>query len=410
MTDLSVTNAFHVTFRPCGSSCNLHCDYRVCSGTTDLCPKDDPHMTEEVVESCMRQVLEAGRDTQVDISWRGGEPALMGLEFFRLSVQLQKAYQKPEARIENRFQTNGTLIDDEWCEFFHMHDFHIDLSMAGPRELHDISSKDGNGRGTFHQVFETARKLKEYEIRHTILCTVNRMNGRSPLPVYHFFRDELKAGSILFIPYIVCIGDRCPQRDPVTEQSVRPHQWGHFLMEIFDEWVGKDVEGISILNFDSILARRLGRNGPICSFWPDCGKSLTIEYNGDVYSCTRSKDPGRYLGNVLVAPLKDLVASERHCTLGDAKRNALPRTCTECSFLSVCNGGCPGNRFSSHPQGESGLNYLCAGEKAFFRHSDRAVGIMADLIRQGQPVSHIMYVPAQTAAEPGSARNSTSLM
>lgn len=403
MTDLPVHSSFHIALRPSGSACNLRCEYCYFPKNEHLSTMSDSFMPEEVHESCIRQLLEASRTPLVNISWQGGEPALMGLAFFKNAIELQTKYRRPGTRIENIFYTNGTLLNDQWCEFFHANDFLVNLSMDGPRDLQDFYRRNKHGRGTFHKVFKTAGLLQKYQVNYSIICMVNRMNGRYPIHVYRFFRDEVKARQILFIPLVERDSDSgCQQGSSVTSRSVRPHQWGRFLVEIFDEWVKQDVDKISVRNFNDVLTRRLGLAGSICTLRPTCGRGMTFDYNGDVYPCSRFVEPGHCLGNILTIPLKDLSASEKQIKFGNDKLETLPGSCRECAFLSLCNGGCPKDRLVALPHDKTyGLNYLCAGYKAFFRHSGPAMETMTELTRQGRPVSHVMSAPVETAKEPG---------
>ena len=391
-----VPPAFHVMAKPTGSACNLNCDYCFFLKKEALYPGSSFRMPDEVHEAYVRQLLEAHQVPQVTIAWQGGEPTLMGLDFFRRSVELQKKYQKPGTRIENTFQTNGILLDDEWCRFFHDNGFLIGLSLDGPKELHDVHRKDKGGHGTFDRVLAAARRLQAHRVEFNILCTVNSDNSRRPLDVYRFFRDELGARYIQFIPIVERDNDSGYQEgQKVTDRSVTPEEFGRFLIAIFDEWVSKDVGETFVLNFDGALAGWLDMAGTVCIFGPTCGLGLALEHNGDLYSCDHFVEPKFLLGNILETPLIDLVASEQQLKFGRDKKDTLPRSCRECEFLRVCHGECPKNRFVEAPGGEPGLNYLCAGYKAFFKHADKAMRIMADLLRRDRPASEVMAILRQ---------------
>ena len=244
--------------KPTGSACNLRCDYCFFLRKEKLYPGSDFRMSDEVHEAYIRQLLEAHQVSQATVAWQGGEPTLMGLDFFRRSMELQKRFAKPGTQIENTFQTNGILLNDEWCRLFHENKFLIGLSMDGPKELHDFYRKDQGGHGTFDRVMRAARLLQKHKVEFNILCTVNSRNGSHPLEVYRFFRDELKTDYIQFIPIVERIdedGEAGFQRgNKVTDRSVRPEQWGPFLMKIFDEWVKRDVGRTFVANFDGALA------------------------------------------------------------------------------------------------------------------------------------------------------------
>ncbi len=384
-------HAFHVIAKPAGSACNLHCDYCFFLKKEKLYPGSNFRMSDKVHEAYIRQLFEAHQVPQVTVAWQGGEPTLMGLDFFKRSVELQKHCAKPGTLVENTFQTNGILLDDDWCRFFHENKFLIGLSMDGPEELHDFYRKDTGGHGTFHRVMKAARLLQKHRVEFNILCTVNSKNGSHPLEVYRFFRDELKGQYIQFIPIVERDNESGFQEgNRVTDRSVQPDRWGNFLIKIFDEWVKRDVGQTFVINFDGALAGWLGRAGTVCIFGPTCGQAVALEHNGDLYSCDHFVEPDYFLGNILKTPVIELVSSEKQRKFGQDKRDSLPQFCRKCDFLFACNGECPKNRFIETPDGEAGLNYLCEGFKAFFKHSDRAMKVMAGLLRRGRQAEEVM--------------------
>ena len=385
--------AFHIMAKPVGSRCNLACDYCFYLRKMELYPESTFRMSDEVHEAYIRQLFEAHTVPQVTVAWQGGEPTLMGLDFFRRSLEFQKKYAKPGTRIENTFQTNGILLDDEWCRFFHENNFLIGLSMDGPKELHDFYRQDMGGNGTFDRVMQAARLLQKHNVEFNILCTVNAKNADHPLDVYRFFRDELRAQYIQFIPIVERDNETGFQEgNKVTDRSVQSNQWGRFLIEIFDDWVKRDVGQMFVLNFDGALAGWLGRAGTVCIFGRTCGLGMALEHNGDLYSCDHFVEPKYFLGNILQTPMAELAVSEKQHTFGQDKGDTLPRFCQKCNFLFACNGECPKNRLIETPDGEPGLNYLCEGYRAFFIHTDHSMKIMADLIRRGKPAGEIMKV------------------
>jgi uncharacterized protein len=377
--------------KPAGAACNLSCEYCFFLKKADLYPGSDLRMSREVHDAYIAQLLEAHQVPQVTVAWQGGEPTLMGLDFFRRSVEFQQSHAKPGTRIENTFQTNGILLDDAWCRFFHENGFLIGLSLDGPRELHDAYRKDRGGHGTFDRVVRAARLLQQHRVEFNVLCTVNRKNADHPLEVYRFFRDELEVNYIQFIPIVERDNESGYQEgDRVTDRSVRPDQWGRFLIAIFDEWVKRDVGRTFVLNFDGALAGWLGAAGTVCIFGPTCGEGTALEHNGDLYSCDHFVEPKHLLGNILQTPMIELVASEKQRRFGRDKWDTLPQYCRRCAFLRVCHGECPKNRIARAPDGEPGLNYLCEGYKAFFEHADRPMKIMAGLIRRGKLAEEVM--------------------
>jgi uncharacterized protein len=320
----------------------------------------------------------------------------MGLDFFRRAVDVEKKYARPGQRIENSFQTNGILIDEEWCRFFHDHNFLIGLSLDGPRELHDAYRHDKGGHPVFDQVERAARLMQKHGVEFNILCTVNAANSRRPLEVYRYFRDDLGARYIQFIPIVERDNDTGNQEGTrVTDRTVDPGQYGRFLIEIFDEWVRRDVGTMFVQFFDGVLASYVRGYSSLCVLTPTCGEGVALEHNGDLYSCDHFVEPRHLLGNIHQTPLPELVASEAQQSFGRAKAETLPEYCRACAYLFTCHGECPKNRVLATPDGEPGLNWLCAGLKAFFAHVDRPMRIIADLLRRGQYADGIMKILAQ---------------
>ncbi|NTV01561.1 MAG: anaerobic sulfatase maturase [Chlorobiaceae bacterium] len=386
--------SFHVMAKPTGSQCNLACEYCFYLKKGDLYPESDFCMADEVHETYIRDLFEAHRVPRVTVAWQGGEPTLMGLDFFRRSIELQRKYRKPGTHIENTIQTNGTLLDEAWCRFLRSHNFLVGLSLDGPRELHDAFRKDRRGNGTFDRVIDAVRLLQKYGVEFNILCSVNSRNADYPMEVYRFFRDVLDIRYIQFIPIVERIGNAgfagsiAGQR--VTERSVRPEQWGEFLKVIFCEWVKKDVGSTYVLNFDALLSNWVGGKSPFCIFSRRCGQSMALEHNGDLYSCDHFVEPLHKLGNIMHTPMIRLASSGRQDRFGNDKSDMLPKYCRTCQFLFACNGECPKNRFAVAPDGELHLNYLCTGYKVFFKYADKPMRIMADLILRGRAASDIM--------------------
>ena len=388
--------AFHVMAKPTGARCNMACDYCFFLKKDRLYPESDFRMSDETMEAYIRQTIEGHSVPEVTIVWQGGEPTLMGLDFFRRAVAVEKKWARPGLRVENSFQTNGILIDEEWCRFFHDNNFLVGLSLDGPRDLHNAYRHDKGGRPVFGKVERAARLMQKHAVEFNILCTVNAVNSRRPLDVYRYFRDSLQARYIQFIPIVERDNETGNQEGTrVTDRTVDPGQYGRFLIEIFDEWVRRDVGIMFVLFFDGVLASYARGDSSLCVLTPTCGECVALEHNGDLYSCDHFVEPRHFLGNIRRIPLPELVASEAQRSFGRAKSDTLPKYCRECQYLFTCHGECPKNRVLTTPEGEPGLNWLCAGLKAFFAHVDRPLRTMADLLRRGRYADGIMKILAQ---------------
>jgi uncharacterized protein len=397
MTSAVIPPRIHVLAKPTGAICNLNCAYCFFLNKDRLYPGSHFRMSDAMLETYIRQLIEYHRSPQVTVSWQGGEPTLMGIDFYRRALGYQRRYKKPGMVFENTLQTNGTLLNDAWCEFFKEHNFLIGISIDGPRHLHDVYRRDKQGQPTFDQVMQGLRLLQKHGVEYNILVTVNRVNAGHPLEVYRFLRDEAGTDWIQFIPAIERLVDGqttiFQQGNTVSERSVTPRQFGHFLIAIFDEWVRHDVGKIFVQTFEAAVRNwlKLPSSG-MCVFNTTCGHGLALEHNGDLYACDHFVEPGYLLGNISKIHLQELVGSEKQRTFGGNKLETLPRTCRECEVWFACKGECPKNRFLSTPEGEPGLNYLCAGYKAFFRHIDRPLNILTKLYHLGQPAARVMDI------------------
>jgi len=387
-------SAFHLLVKPTGAVCNLDCKYCFYLSRERLYPGSRFRMADDLLETYIRQLIESHQAPEVTIAWQGGEPTLMGLDFFKLSVEYAEKYKRPGQRIVHTMQTNGTKLDDDWCAFLKEHQFLVGLSVDGPKELHDAYRVDRGGAGTFGQVMRGWRLLKKHGVDLNILCTVHAANADDPLDVYRFFRDELEAAFIQFIPIVERInpdGSLLSQKGAiVTDRSVEAEQYGRFLVEIFEEWVRRDVGRVYVQVFDAALANWVGDAPGLCVFSETCGQALALEHTGDLYSCDHFVEPKYLLGNIDQTHMIELVASNQQRRFGQDKLDALPRYCRECEVRFACHGGCPRNRFIETPVGDAGLNYLCAAYKMFFNHVDRPMRTMADLLRQGRAPAEIM--------------------
>ena len=406
--------AFHLLAKPTGAVCNLDCKYCFFLSKEMLYPGSRFRMADELLETYLKQLLESHQTPEVSVAWQGGEPTLMGLDFFKLSVAYAEKHKRPEQHVRYTIQTNGTKLDDDWCAFFKAHNFLVGLSVDGPRELHDTYRVNKGGSGTFDQVMRGLDFLEKHGVDFNILCTVHAANQDHPLEVYRFFRDELGAEFIQFIPIveratpeILPLANEGWSERPggerplytlsgslVTERSVNAEKFGQFLIAIFDEWVRRDVGQVFIQHFDTALANWVGAPGAVCVFSETCGQALAIEHNGDLYSCDHYVEPGYKLGNIKETHMIELITSPEQIKFGLDKRDTLPKYCQACEVRFACYGGCPKNRFITTPDGEPGLNYLCAGYKAFFNHVDRPMHTMANLLRQGRYADEIMQLYA----------------
>src|SRR2546425_3180326 len=394
---------FHVLSKPSGATCNLDCTYCFFLSKEKLYPNSRFRMSDETLETYIRQLLESQRAPEVTIAWQGGEPTLMGLDFFNRAVELVHTYARTGINIQHTMQTNGILLNDAWCEFFREHDFLIGLSLDGPQEMHDTYRVDKGGAPTFHKVMRAARLLQHHQVEFNILTTVNAANADHPLEVYRFLRDEVSTQFIQFIPIVERINEQgeigFQEGNQVSERSVKPEQWGTFLITIFDEWVRQDVGTVFVQMFDAALASWYGAPPALCIFAETCGNAPALEHNGDLYSCDHFVEPRYLLGNIKQKHMIELVASDQQRQFGLHKRDSLPRYCRECEVRFACHGECPKNRFIETPDGEPGLNYLCAGYKAFFKHVDHPMRIMAELLRHNRAPAEVMLILAAEEAQ-----------
>lgn len=396
-----LNTSFHMMTKPIGPICNLDCKYCFYLEKENLYPATVRWaMPPDILDSYIQQYIAAQPVEEVHFAWQGGEPTLLGVEFFRTVIALEEKYANGKS-IHNALQTNGTLIDDEWGQFLAEHKFLVGISIDGPRELHDHYRVDKGNAPTFDRVMRGLNKLKEHKVEFNTLTVVNRQNSQYPLEVYRFLK-EIGSGFMQFIP-IVERKTAEPDRDglvliqpsflrpaEVTDWSVEPHTYGTFLSRIFDEWVKKDVGRYFVQQFDVALESWLGMDASLCVFRRTCGSALAMEHTGDVYSCDHFVYPEHKLGNITETALEQLASSPQQKTFGNNKLDSLPRMCRECEVRFACNGECPKHRFLSTPDGESGLNYLCAGYKHFFKHIDPYMRFMATELRAQRPPAGIM--------------------
>ena len=414
----TLPTAFHIMTKPIGPICNLDCRYCFYLEKEDLYEKEKRkaapswQMPDDLLEIYIRQYIEAQNTSEISFAWQGGEPTLLGVRFFRRVVELQKRWANGKT-IANALQTNGTLLTDEWGEFFKKNNFLVGLSVDGPRDLHDAYRVDKAGRSSFDRVMAGLATLKKHGVDFNTLTVVSRKNSVKPLETYRFLQ-EIGSGFIQFIPLVerssfaplqtenglIQLTLAAPAkggeaRSPVTDWSVRSEDWGTFLSTIFDDWVRRDVGKTYVQAFDVALGLWAGMPSSLCVFGETCGSALAMEHNGDVYSCDHYVYPEYRLGNLRETPLAQLAGSPEQIKFGQDKRDALPEYCRKCEVRFACNGECPKHRFIRTPDGEWGLNYLCAGYKSFFNHIDPYMKAMAGLLQRRRAPQEIMALIAQ---------------
>lgn len=342
-------------------------------------------MSNEILEKFTKQYIESQEVPEVTFSWQGGEPTLMGIEFYEKAIQYQKKFINQGIKVQNTLQTNGTLLTEEWARFFKKNDFLIGISIDGPPDLHDEYRVDNKGNPTSDQVVSGLAKLKKYEVEFNILTCVHAANEQYPLDVYKYLKNDLEATFIQFIPVV-----ERNKYEGVSNFSVTGKQYGSFLKTVFEEWVKYDVGRIFIQIFEVALAAWLDLPINLCILTPTCGNALALEHNGNIYACDHFVTPNHFRGNLLEQSLREIVYSPAQKEFGMSKSKLLPRKCLECEVRFVCNGGCPKNRFLSTEDRNSGLNYLCEGYKMFFSYIDPYMKYMADEIKKSRPATNIM--------------------
>ena len=409
----------YVMLKPVGAVCNLACDYCYYLEKAKLYRENPKHvMSEELLEKFIEEYINSQTMPQVLFTWHGGETLMRPLSFYKRAMtlmrplsfykramELQKKYAHGRT-IDNCIQTNGTLLTDEWCQFFKENNWLVGVSIDGPQEFHDEYRKNKQGRPSFHKVMQGINLLKKHGVEWNGMAVVNDYNADYPEEFYRFFKD-LGCHYIQFAPIVERILPHGDGRHlasladtgdvPLADFSVSPEQWGNFLCRLFDLWVKEDVGTYYIQIFDSTLANWVGEQPGVCSMARTCGHAGVMEFNGDVYACDHFVFPEYKLGNIYQQTLVEMMYSERQQRFGQAKYDSLPRQCKECEWLFACNGDCPKNRFARTADGEPGLNYLCAGYRKFFSHvapymdfmkkeylAQRAPANVMDAIREGK--------------------------
>ncbi len=387
----------YVMLKPVGSTCNLNCEYCYYLEKENLYPQEKRQMMSEVLlERFIEQYINSQTQNEIMFTWHGGEALLRPVSFYKKALELQKKYGQGK-HIENTLQTNGTLLNDAWCEFFKENNFLIGISLDGPQEFHDEYRRNKGGQPTFVKVIKAIRMLQKHQVEFNILAVVNDYNADYPVEFYQFFK-QLGVQYIQFSPIVERLLPQANGLKLTTPQehasladfSVKPVQWGRFLCGLFDEWIKEDVGKIYIQLFDSTLANWIGEQPGVCTLARHCGHAGVMEFNGDVYSCDHFVFPEYKLGNILSDSLAGMMYSERQLKFGTDKYDTLPRQCKECEFLFACHGECPKNRFAKTKDGEPGLNYLCAGWKMFYSHVAPYMDFMKKELLNQRPPANVM--------------------
>jgi len=356
---------FQVFAKPVGASCNLACSYCYYLDKSELLAESGAHrMAEDLLELYIIQHIQASSEQIIFFSWHGGEPTLAGLNYFRRIVELQKKHLPVSRLIINGIQTNGTLLNEEWCEFLKKENFIVGISLDGPEKFHSVNRFRKDGNPSFDEVLRGYHLLKAYQIPCEILCVAHSGNVRFPLEVYRFFKS-LKAEFLTFIPLVERLSGESNQ---VSKRTVPAKAFGEFLCSIFDEWKTSDIGTVKIQIFEEALRTAFGLEHSLCIFKPVCGRVPVVEHNGDFYSCDHFVNSNHLVGNISQTSLSVLLERPEQKAFGKAKLNSLPEYCLKCEVRNMCNGACPKDRFIETPEGEPGLNYLCEGYKLFFNH------------------------------------------
>ncbi len=388
---------FQVFAKPLGAICNLDCHYCYYRKKESLYPEATSfRMSDAVLEEYIAQHLAASPAATVYFSWHGGEPTLLGLDYFHKILELQRKYQIPGQSIRNGLQTNGTLLDEDWCRFFKAEGFAVGISLDGPKEFHDRYRVTRGQEPTFEKAMRGYKLLRRYGIPGDVLCVVNAENVLHPTRVYRFFK-EIKAPYLGLLPLVE---PQPEQAGGVSDRTVPAEAFGAFLCTLFDEWLSRDVGRVKVQFFEEVAGLALGQEPSLCIFQETCGNVPVIEHNGDFYACDHFVDEAHRRGNIQETPFVELLESPAQRAFGESKRQDLPGYCRACEVRGMCNGGCPKDRLISTPEGERGLNYLCAGYKRFFTHCRPFVAELAALWRRQAPAGQERPAPDQPASAP----------
>lgn len=345
-------------------------------------------MSDEVLEEYICQYMSAQQIPFVTISWQGGEPTLIGIDFYKKSIEFVEKYKKPNIQIEYTLQTNGTNMTQEWCDFFIENDFLVGVSIDGTKMMHDKFRKDKQGKSVFDKIIKNITLMQKNNVKFNVLVTVNSFNVKKPLKIYRFLRDELNIQFMHFIPIVE--PNQNNGESIVSRCSISGETYGKFMIEIFDEWIKRDVGTVFVDLFDMILAKHYGEPHGACVFAPTCGTALVLEHTGDVYSCDHFVNKENFLGNIAKEQLLELVNSKQQIKFANAKEKMLPKKCINCDVLFICNGGCPKDRIIKNNKEKYKLNYLCDGYSMIFHHTSKPMKKMVKLLLEGKPPREIM--------------------
>lgn len=394
-------DAFHVMLKPVGPACNLDCTYCYYLEKKHLFPeKTNYRLDEELLEAFIRDYIGAQNVPVVTFTWQGGEPTMLGVDYFRKAIALQKKYAGGK-KIENTLQTNGLLLTDEFCQFFKEHNFLIGISIDGPERLHDFYRLDKRGRPTWKKVMQGIELLKKYRVEFNTLSVVNSHNAEYPLEVYRFLK-KIGSGFMQFIPVVErraengneqslnLVHNDFEGRAEVTEWSVQPGQYGRFMKAVFDEWVRNDVGRHYVQLFDVTLANWVGVMPGLCVFSEKCGTAAVMEHDGNLYACDHYVYEDHLLGNINEQTITQMMSSTRQSLFGQSKKSKLPAYCRACDVRFACHGACPKHRFIKTPSGENGLNYLCLDYKDFFGHVKPYMDFMVKELKAQRPPANVM--------------------
>jgi len=362
---MKASDDFQVFVKPVGAHCNLACKYCYYLEKASIYPHDHNYrMNGQVLENYILQHIQASAGPDIFFSWHGGEPTLAGLSYFRLITSIQHKYCPPNAHIINGLQTNGTMLNDEWCRFFADEKFVVGISIDGPEDLNSLYRHSAKGHSVYSQTLRGFQLLKWYGIPCEILCVVNAHNVQEPIRIYNFFK-KLGAQYITFIPLVE---KQLSANRLVSEDTVPAKAYGEFLVAVFEEWKSSDIGKIKIQLVEEALRSAFDQEHALCILKKTCGRVPVVEQNGDFYSCDHYVDLDHLVGNIMQTPLVELLESEQQRQFGQSKFDSLPDQCLRCEVLGMCNGACPKDRFITTSDGQEGLNYLCEGYRLFFNH------------------------------------------